>query len=133
MKKIVSLAIVISLVWCVSLIVNAYNRDGWNVLDDHVNGYSLSYPTSMQVDSSLQPIRTVLSDPDTKVEIYYDRFQGSIADSAIYMSYSNQQVVEDPNNTVEKNETGMLYGMNTHVLKWHRDKLKKMTDDKNSS
>ncbi|WNR42056.1 glycoside hydrolase family 26 protein [Paenibacillus roseipurpureus] len=106
------------------------NTEG-KLLEDKVNGFSLIYPRSMQVDTSLQPIRTVLQDAYTKIEIYYDHFTNTLADSAIYMSYSNQMVIADSHHTVENDETRTINGMTTHMLKWHREKLAKISNDKN--
>lgn len=111
--------------------IHTFANDEGKLLVDKVNGYSLTYPNFMQVDTSLHPIRTVLYDPNTKIEIYYDNFQGTISDSNIYTSYSNQMVIEDKHHTIEIDEMRMLSGMNTHVLKWHRTKFAKIPNDHN--
>ncbi|NLM87974.1 MAG: hypothetical protein GX176_04305, partial [Syntrophomonadaceae bacterium] len=65
--------------------------NGWNRYKDHAQGFSLLYPENMEVDVSLSSIRTLISDADTRLEIYHDIFaSGNTPSAQAYINYSNR-------------------------------------------
>ena len=57
--------------------IEAYNT-WFNHYTDYANGYSMNYPVSMTTDVSLSPVRTVFSDDQTTIEVYYDIFNNTL-------------------------------------------------------
>jgi mannan endo-1,4-beta-mannosidase len=100
-------------------------------LVDRTNGYRLDYPGHMQVDESLAPIRQVVYDHHTRIEIYYDDFRDTVSDSKIYMDYSNRFLSNTTDHVLEKDTYMELNGRQAHYVKWHRAKLPRVADDKN--
>ncbi|HNX28824.1 MAG TPA: glycosyl hydrolase [Syntrophomonadaceae bacterium] len=98
-----------------------------------VDGYQINYPAHMQIDDSLPAIGTVISDDKTRIEIYYDDFTGS--DSVIsaysYINYANRFKQNTKYHQVLEDRYFPLNGFNAHILKWYREKLPAIPDDKN--
>ncbi|AOY76751.1 glycoside hydrolase family 26 protein [Clostridium formicaceticum] len=105
---------------------NAYNQ-----YTDYSHGYSINYPSHMWVDTSLSEVRTVIADEDTLIEIYYDDFRNTIHTADRYIHYSNQFKLNKKDHKIEKDQTIRVNGLRAHLLEWNRNKLEKLTNDKN--
>ncbi|SCW78677.1 Glycosyl hydrolase family 26 [Paenibacillus tianmuensis] len=97
---------------------------------DSPYGYELRYPKQMKVDQSLPGIRTRFSDETTQIDVYYDDFNGTVSDAAAYIGYGNKFIENTKDHRVSKNETKTIGGRSVHLLKWERDKLKHVENDK---
>ena len=94
-------------------------------------GYQLNYPSNMEVDDSIQQIRTLFHDDQTQIEIYYDNFYNTVHDANTYINYSNNFIANKKDHLVEYNKTTKVAEKKVHILKWHRNKLAKVENDKN--
>ncbi|MFZ5966436.1 MAG: glycoside hydrolase family 26 protein [Bacillota bacterium] len=103
----------------------------FNEYTDYAYGYSLKYPNHMQVDVSLSSVRTLIYDEDTRIEIYYDNFFDTHASTQAYINYSNQFMKNDKDHFKEYEANVKVNDLNAHILKWSREKLYRVKDDKN--
>ncbi|MDR3590145.1 MAG: glycosyl hydrolase [Negativicutes bacterium] len=110
--------------------IDAYSPD-YNEFTDYANGYSLRYPSRMNVDVSLAAVRTVLYDDRTRIEIYYDNFSGTLTDANDYIYYGNKFVVSSPEHTITADRWFDAGGRRAHLLEWTRRKLARIPGDKN--
>lgn len=94
-------------------------------------GYQLNYPSDMKVDDSIQQVRTLISNDQTQIEIYYDNFYNTVHDVNKYINYSNNFIANKKDHQVKYNKNTKVAGKKVHILKWERNKLAKVTDDKN--
>ncbi|MEC1721216.1 glycosyl hydrolase [Schinkia azotoformans] len=94
-------------------------------------GYQLNYPSNMEVDDSIGQIRTLFHDDQTQIEIYYDNFYNTVHDANTYINYSNNFIANKKDHLVEYNKTTKVAEKKVHILKWHRNKLAKVENDKN--
>lgn len=101
-----------------------------NQYSDSANGYSLLYPSQMSVDVSLSDICTVFSDSTTRIEVYYDNFQGSVTTPEEYISYSNKYVASTASHKVYTDRWGRINGYRAHLLEWSRPSLARVDGDK---
>ncbi len=104
---------------------------GYNKYIDFADGYSINYPASMNLDSSLLELRTVISDSQTRIEIYHDDFTGSVHSSAGYMQYSNRFIKNRSSHYVTLKQTITVNGLKVHLLQWQRNKLLTVANDHN--
>ena len=108
--------------------------DGAARLNDHANGYCISYPADMYLDASLSQVVNSLNNYDTTIEIYYDDFadNSNTRNVADYIYYSNlfMRNSTDHYKTMEKNM--VINGLNAHILGWQRAKLNRVPHDKNN-
>jgi hypothetical protein len=93
-------------------------------------GYQISYPGHMRIDDSLAAVRTKFFDETTQIEVYYDDFHNSVSNSETYIGYGNRFINDTKNHRVEKDERVEISGLNAHLLKWERDKLQRVENDK---
>ncbi len=94
-------------------------------------GYQLNYPPQMKIDDSIQQVRTLIHDEQTQIEIYYDNFYNTVHDANKYINYSNNFIDNKKDHFIEYNKTTKVAGKKVHILKWHRNKLAKVENDKN--
>ncbi|MDD3268480.1 MAG: glycosyl hydrolase [Syntrophomonadaceae bacterium] len=104
---------------------------GYNQYLDLVNGYSINYPASMNVDPSQLQLRTVIADNNTRIEIYRDDFTGSIHSATAYMQYSNRFLNNRSTHYAQVNKTISVNGLKVHLLQWQRNKLLTVVNDHN--
>lgn len=100
-------------------------------LIDYSLGYTIQYPKHMKVDISLSPVRTVIADENKQIEIYYDNFSNTINSPLVYSNYSNQFLQNSRDHLKGVSQELVINGMETHLLMWQRDKLKRVQNDKN--
>lgn len=103
----------------------------YNKYIDFANGYSINYPAAMNVDSSLAQVRTIISDQNTRIEIYRDDFTGSVHNSTAYIQYSNRFINNRSSHYVQLNKTINVNGLKAHLLQWQRNKLWTVANDHN--
>lgn len=94
-------------------------------------GYQVNYPSQMKIDDSIQQVRTLIHDDQTQIEIYYDSFYNTVHDANKYINYSNNFIANKKDHLVEYNKNMKVSGKKVHVLKWHRNKLPMVENDKN--
>ena len=104
---------------------------GKNRLTNHLDGYRIDYPSHMEVDTSLEGVRTVIRDKEWEIEIYYDNFYGTVHSSNIYINYANKFLNNRIDHTKEYQSQVNIGGRRTNLLKWSRKKLARVQDDKN--
>lgn len=105
--------------------------DGYNKLTDYPKGYSLKYPNHMSIDVYLSFVKTVIFDETTQMEIYYDDLNGTLANAWNYIYYSNGFIINTIDHVKEDEKTFKYNGYTFHMLKWHRNKLARIDNDKN--
>jgi mannan endo-1,4-beta-mannosidase len=98
---------------------------------DQANGYSLTYPSDMTVDDSLSAIRTVISNSQLQIEIYYDNFSGTASTTDSYISYSNAFMKDTKDHELLDEKNFTVHNLSVHLLKWKRNKLARVDEDKN--
>jgi mannan endo-1,4-beta-mannosidase len=105
-------------------------QEPWKLFVDRTNGYMLQYPSGMEVDTSLAPIRSVIYNNHLQLEMYYDHFLGTVSDTAIYMNYSNRFLENASHHTIEADKMITLQGTQARYMRWHRNKLARLENDK---
>lgn len=110
--------------------IEAYNT-WFNHYTDYANGYSMNYPISMTTDVSLSPVRTVFSDDQTTIEVYYDNFNNTLSNSNDYIYYGNRFINNTKYHNLEQDETLSINNNKVHLLKWTRRQLSRIPNDKN--
>ncbi len=103
----------------------------WNEYTDYANGFKIRYPNHMLVDVSLSPIKIAIFDKEREIEIYYDDFSNTVSSEASYINYSKGFLKNQKDHIKEYENTVRVDGKKTHLLKWGREKLSKIQNDKN--
>ena len=98
---------------------------------NYVDGYTFKTSNDYTIDRSMENVRTRLYNDQTIIDIYYDNFEGTIDNKETYMSYSNKFIENEKYHKVLQNERKKIHGNDVHLLKWTRDKLKHVDNDKN--
>ena len=106
-------------------------NEWYNLFTDHPSGCSLLVPAQLQADFSLSPLRSVFSDENTKIEIYYDNFSGSEDNSRDYISYGNRFTLNTKDHSVSNESNRTVAGLRMHSLEWQRRLLSRVPNDKN--
>ncbi len=97
--------------------------------DQYINypkGYSINYSNHMHVDVTNSMYKTVLADDQNILEIYYDQ-----KNFLEYTNYSNKFLSNTDMHQLDSDETNMINGLETRILKWHRNKLNRVYNDYN--
>lgn len=107
-----------------------YGQHYMNTLKNYPDGYQIQYPSAMWVDVSASPVRTILADNNTRVEIYY---QPLTISPAAYTNYGNSPITtgKDPVQII-KNKQEKVNGRVTKQLWWVRPQLTRVVNDKNA-
>lgn len=105
--------------------------NGYAQIYNYVDGYTFKVKNEYSLDLSMAPVRTRLYNEQTVIDIYYDNFTGTIDDKNTYMNYANNFINDKKNHQVLKNEWKKINGYDAHLLKWTRNKLKHVDQDKN--
>lgn len=93
-------------------------------------GYQLQYPKQMKTDDSMAAIRTRFYDDHTLIDVYYDDFNHTVTDAAAYIGYGNRFAKNGSDHRVTEDKNMKVAGSKVHVLKWERDKLERVENDK---
>lgn len=105
--------------------------DGYSRLINYADGYTLDIPSDMVIDVTLSPVRTVVANDQTQIEIYHDDFQGTVHSGNSYSIYSNKEVFESSWHQIAMNKTIRVGNCKAKVISWSRKKLTHVEDDMN--
>lgn len=105
----------------------------FNKISDYGKGFTMSYYSDMEIDSSMSEVKTIMQNDKTKIEVYYDDFSKNENDSyEAYRNYSNMFLENhDHAHKKEFESNERINDRETHILSWSRDKLKHVENDKN--
>jgi hypothetical protein len=106
--------------------------EAYNKYNDFASGISILYPAHMEVDTALSAVRTVIFDDKTRIEIYYDNFNGTPTSALDYIYYGNRFITNSPDHSIQQDSWSTINGYRTHMLKWTRRSLARVPDDKNN-
>lgn len=102
------------------------SSDSYRVLTNDHAGFTLKYPTEMQVDLSLAAVRTLLHSEAAEVEIFVER----ATPSQTYISYSNAPILSGRDKVqIIRHTKGIRHGREVHELWWRRPTLSKVAQD----
>jgi beta-mannanase len=85
----------------------------------------------MEIHNSLGHVKTIISNENMKIEIYYDNFKNTHSSPLAYMNYSNKFLENNKDHIRELQKTTYVNGKKIHLLKWKRNKLPNVENDKN--
>jgi len=105
--------------------------DGYSTLTNFPDGYSIDVPSDMVIDVSMSPVRTVLANNQSQIEIYHDNFNGTVHSGNSYSIYSNMTIPKTNWHTVTLNKRYSVNGLKVKAYGWTRKKLTHVTDDMN--
>ena len=105
--------------------------ENYNMIYDYGKGFAMKYPNNMNVDTKLSEVKTVMSNKDMTIEVFYDSFYNTPATSQAYINYSNGFMKNTKDHKKEYESHLKIRGRKVHVLKWSRDKLDRVENDKN--
>lgn len=107
--------------------VNEYT----NQYKNHVLGYEMQMYGDMKMDESAMDVRTRFSNHSKTVDIYYDDFTGNHDSFGTYKNYGNKSLYSNPYFKVTSSSDIYVGGKTSHIIYYQREKLSKVTDDKN--
>lgn len=106
--------------------------DEYNKISDYGKGYTMNYFKDMDIDASMSQVKTLISNDDISIEVYYDDLTKTEASYEDYVDYSNKFLTNSPNYHKSEFESDKyIKRRKTHILEWSRDKLKHIDNDKN--
>lgn len=105
--------------------------NGYSRYFDYPLGYVMDFPSKMTADFSAYPIKTVMSNADTCLEIYYDDFTGTVHNAAGYIKCSRDFLTKNSVHQVDMDQNVQINGRQVQLLQWHRAKLSSLAQDKN--
>ncbi len=100
-------------------------------LINHSSGYRLQYPETFEEEFSLSKVRGVLEGETTRLEIYHDRFKGTIHSAGSYISYSRGFLENGQDHHVRRDEVRHINGMTVYYLEWDRTPIETIPGDRN--
>lgn len=103
----------------------------YNKISDYGKGFTMNYYKDMTIDASISAVKTVMSNNDTTIEVYYDDFKDTQASYEAYKNYSNMFLDNKKDHVKEYESSEKVNGRDTHILQWNREKLKHVDNDKN--
>ncbi len=109
----------------------SYLNEQLNTFYDYGKGFKINYMNNMDVDVKMSKVKTVMSNKDLTIEIYYDNFKNTQASSNVYTNYSNKFMDNKDNHKKEYEQTLKVDNMQTRILKWSRPKARNIENDKN--
>lgn len=110
--------------------IEPYN-DWLDRCTDYANGYSIVYPSGMNLDVSLSGVCNVWENDDTRMEVYYDDFSNTQSNARDYIAYSNHFLRNTLDHWLQSEESLYINGMKVHLLRWERTKLARLPNDRN--
>jgi len=105
------------------------NEDASYIYENKKFGYAFDY-AHMSVDDENEYIRTTFTDPHTTVDVYYENFSGTIHHAAVFTDYGNESIVDSDYVSVKENVWLRKDGYQVHLLKWERQPLKYIKNDR---
>ncbi|WP_051280694.1 glycoside hydrolase family 26 protein [Anaerovorax odorimutans] len=101
-----------------------------NLFTNFIDGYSILIPDDLKVYMDSAGIRTVLKNDNMQIEIYKEDLKEGVSPET-YINYSNKFLENTVDHKKEYEQDLIMAGYNTHVVKWSRNKLSKVENDKN--
>jgi hypothetical protein len=98
-------------------------KQGFQRFTDYTRGYSICLPAGLTADVSMTSVRNTFAGANTRIDIYYDNFAGSIASPGDYVAYSNRFVANHASHTSRLDQTVSWNGRAVRRLQWERDPL----------
>lgn len=98
---------------------------------DFANGFSLRYPSGMIADASLSAVRTLFTDGQTDILVFYDSLADKQSSAAELIEYGNRFRYNTADHRIETDKTLYINGRQVHLLKWTRRQLSRVAGDKN--
>lgn len=95
-----------------------------------VDGYSLIIPYGMKVDMSLSDVCTTFTDNFRSLRVFKETFD-TASERLSYLNYSNRFIENTADHKLEKQESYTVGDYEYHILQWSREKLARVTGDKN--
>lgn len=103
----------------------------YNKISDYGKGFTMSYYSDMDIDTSLSLVKTALYNDNTIIEVYHDDFTDTQGSYQSYVNYSNTFLKNTKDHLKEYESNRKINGRDTHILLWSREKLKHIENDKN--
>ncbi len=103
----------------------------YNKYIDYSNGYSLNYLSDMWVNVEMSPIKTIIANESTQIEIYYDDFNNTVHWPLGYLNYSNLFLQDKENHTLQFKRNIYVNNYKVQIIGWKRKKIERVEDDKN--
>lgn len=103
--------------------------DSKTIFTNYVDGYSLQVDPGMSVDMSYSNVYVALENKEKRIEIFKQPLNE--AGKTGYINYSNKFTQNTVDHRVEYNGYQTIKGKQVHILSWNRDKLNRVTNDKN--
>ena len=101
----------------------------YDTFTNYAEGYELSVDKGMTVDMSYSAVAAVLENGEKRIEIYKQDMQGLSKEG--YIGYSNQFLENTIDHKNGYRRTEQIGGYSVDVTTWERDKLARVTNDKN--
>lgn len=98
---------------------------------DFANGFSLRYPSGMVADASLSAVRTLFTDGQTDILVFYDSLAGKQSSATELIEYGNRFRNNTADHQIQADQTLYINGRQVHLLKWTRRQLSRVPGDKN--
>ncbi len=95
-----------------------------------VDGYSILIPNGMKVDMSISDVCTTFSDNTLSFRVFKESFN-SVNERLSYLNYSNKFIDNTSDHILEMNSSYSVGNIKYHILQWSREKLSRVSDDKN--
>lgn len=97
---------------------------------NYVDGYSIIVPADMKADMSFSDVCASLTGTNISLKIFKETFD-TASERQSYIDYSNRFIENTTDHTLEEDTTYTDKGRDYHVLRWSREKLSKIENDRN--
>lgn len=94
------------------------------------DGYSIVIPQQMSVDMSVSDVCTIFRDNYRTLRVFKESFD-TASERLSYLNYSNKFIENSADHKLEKQETFTSGEYEFHVLQWSRNRLARVSNDKN--
>jgi hypothetical protein len=105
--------------------------DNENTYINEVFGYKYLYDSDLEVDLSMEEIKTVIENEDIKIQIFYDNFKNSINNTDNLINYGNESIKSNDYIEVLMEDTNYKYGIKTLTTQWKRKEINSIDEDLN--
>jgi len=106
-------------------------KNGYIRYYDYPQGYVLDYGAELSPDFSAYPVKTVMSNNDTCLEVFYDNFTGTVHSATSYIKCSRDFLSKGSVHQVDLDQNLTINGCQVKLLLWHRARLSSLAQDKN--
>lgn len=111
--------------------LNPEPLEGEKIYNNEAFGYKYIYSNDLELDLSLEKIKTVIKNEDIKIEIYYDNFEDSINDTGNLVDYGNHNIRDNEYIEILLEDTSHRHAIKTISTQWKRKKLDSIDKDLN--